>query len=48
VSGTVSNIEERVKESGIDSPAVIIIGKVVDESLMLKAVTEAKSHYLHA
>jgi uroporphyrin-III C-methyltransferase len=48
ISGSLKNIEERAADSGIDSPAVIIVGKVVNESLMLKAINEAKSHYIDA
>jgi uroporphyrin-III C-methyltransferase len=48
VSGDVGNIVQRANEARIDSPAVIIVGKVVNESLMLKAINEAKSHYIDA
>ena len=46
VSGTVSEISELVKSKGISSPAVIVIGKVVDQSLLLKKINEAKSAYI--
>jgi len=48
VSGTVGEISRMVNEKAISSPAVIVIGKVVDESLLLKKINEAKSAYIQA
>jgi uroporphyrin-III C-methyltransferase len=48
VTGTIDSIVNTVDESGILSPAVIVIGKVVNESLLLKQINEAKSQYIHA
>jgi uroporphyrin-III C-methyltransferase len=48
VNGTIGNIVEKVKDAKIDSPAVIVVGKVVNHSLMLKAASDAKSQYIHA
>jgi uroporphyrin-III C-methyltransferase len=48
ISGSVSNIGEIVAEKGITSPAVIVIGKVVNESLLLKEINQAKSQYIQA
>jgi uroporphyrin-III C-methyltransferase len=47
-SGSVSNIDDVVAQKGITSPAVIVIGKVVNESLLLKKINEAKSQYIQA
>jgi uroporphyrin-III C-methyltransferase len=38
IKGTVSNIVRLAQESEIDNPAVIVIGKVVEESLMAEQV----------
>jgi uroporphyrin-III C-methyltransferase len=48
ISGSVSNIAQMAKEHGVTSPAVIVIGKVVNESLLLKKINEAKSQYIQA
>lgn len=44
VIGTVSNIEQLVQENGVRSPAVIVIGKVVEERKALqKIMTQQQS-----
>jgi uroporphyrin-III C-methyltransferase len=48
ISGTVGNIYEVVKDRGVVSPAVIVIGKVVNESLLLRKINETKSQYIQA
>jgi uroporphyrin-III C-methyltransferase len=48
ISGTTNTISALAKEHNITSPAVIVIGNVVNESLLLKQINEAKSQYIHA
>jgi uroporphyrin-III C-methyltransferase len=38
IKGTVSNISRIAKENEVDSPAVIVIGKVVEESLIAEQI----------
>ncbi|MDN3668892.1 uroporphyrinogen-III C-methyltransferase [Echinicola jeungdonensis] len=38
VAGTIHDIEQKVKETGIGAPAVIIVGEVVRESLKMAAL----------
>lgn len=47
-SGTVSTIEEQVRKNEIGAPSVIVIGKVVDESLLLKTLQQQELSYLQA
>jgi uroporphyrin-III C-methyltransferase len=48
VSGTASTIVSLSQQKQMISPAVIVIGKVVNESLLLKAINESKSQYITA
>jgi uroporphyrin-III C-methyltransferase len=43
VRGNVSDIGERVAAQGIESPAVIVVGKVVEESLLIDYIQRRKS-----
>ena len=48
ISGTMQTIHDVVRESGIEAPAVIVVGKVVNESLLFQKVSEIKSQYIQA
>jgi uroporphyrin-III C-methyltransferase len=43
VRGNVSDVGERVALGGLESPAVIVIGKVVEESLLIDYIQRQKS-----
>ena len=42
VFGTIADIAEKVQESGIGSPAVIVIGEVVRQRINVEAVEELR------
>jgi uroporphyrin-III C-methyltransferase len=44
VTGTLENIEHAVRLAGIETPAIIVIGQVVDERIVLKEIKEQTSY----
>ena len=48
VSGTMQHIAGLVRQREIDAPAVIVVGRVVKESLLLDRLSEIKSQYIQA
>jgi siroheme synthase len=48
VTGTINNIEQEIRTSGLSSPAVIIIGKILQEALPIvssnRIITENLKH----
>ncbi|HYC85891.1 MAG TPA: uroporphyrinogen-III C-methyltransferase [Chryseosolibacter sp.] len=47
ISGSVSDIAERVRAERSDMPGVIVFGKVVNESCIVDAVANRESRYIH-
>jgi uroporphyrin-III C-methyltransferase len=48
IHGTIASISELARENKIGAPAVIVIGKVVNESLLLKTLQQTELSYLQA
>jgi uroporphyrin-III C-methyltransferase len=48
IHGNIGNIKNKATQHAIEAPAVIVIGKVVDESLLLKTIQQSELTYLQA
>jgi uroporphyrin-III C-methyltransferase len=48
INGNAGNIVSIIKRNEVISPAVIVVGKVVNESHLFKTITEANSRYIQA